>query len=695
MRLALLSLAFLFACALGFGCSEEAPPAPVVADAAPASEPPLELPPPITRPRPYSEKREPCADRDPQRRAYFGDFHVHTNVSMDAYIFDVRSDARAAYRFARGEAIPVPRSSASDTYEIRLERPLDFAAVTDHAEYLGEVKLCSTEGSPVYDLPQCRMYRGEIEVEIPEGFDLGGSAVTMRIGARMAALSGRDADITSAGGIARLPELCGADGAQCRDWNRRVWQDARAAAEEAYDRTSACTFTSFEAYEYTATPALAKVHHNIIFRNDRTLDIPVSYGDVPDAYDMWAELEARCLAAGTGCDVVSIPHNSNLSNGRMFQVDHRDLPEAQQRARAELRARLEPLVEIMQIKGDSECRNGLAGVVGDADELCDFERFRATDVAWDDCGDGGGAGALGGKGCISKRDYVRYALAEGLREEARIGVNPFKMGFIASTDTHDANPGDVEERSYDGWSGTQDSTPQKRLQGKIATLAPIASNPGGLVGIWSEENSRDALFDAMKRRETFGTSGPRIQPRFFGGWSYAADACERQDELVARGYLDGVAMGGDLREKPADADAPVFMVSALRDAGTAAFPGNGLERIQIIKAWAGADGTAHQRVFDVAGAKSEGAGVDPATCAPTRAGNDALCSVWRDPEFDASQPAVYYARVVEVPSCRWSTWQCLALPESERPAACSDPSIPKTIQERAWTSPIWYAPAKS
>jgi hypothetical protein len=669
------------------GSDEPAPPPPPAEPALPeAVAPPAPM-------RDYSEQRDPCSDHNALRNAYFGDFHVHTNVSMDAYIFGTGTSARDAYRFARGEAIPSALTSMEDTQLIQLERPLDFAAVTDHATFLGEVKLCTTPGSPSYDSINCQMYRGEVEAPLPEGLGLGGNAVSAAIGARMGSLAGGDGGGIAASGsdIARSPAVCGADGNICRQWARTVWQDEQAAADEAYDRSSACSFTAFNAYEFTATPDLAKVHRNVIFRNDAVVDAPIAYADVPNEYDMWDALDEQCLKAGNGCDVVTIPHNSNLSNGRMFQVDYKTMPEEEQRARIALRAELEPLVEIMQIKGDSECRNGLAGVLGGRDELCDFERFRSPDVESEDCGDGGGAGALVGRGCISRRDYVRYALVEGLREEARIGINPFKLGFIASTDAHNSNMGDVQERSFDGWSGTQDSTPQRRLLGKIATLQPIASNPGGLVGVWSEENSRDAIFDALKRRESFGTSGPRIQPRFFGGWKFPPSLCAATD-MLDQAYADGVAMGGDLPAAPEGAGAPTFLVSALADPGTEAFLGGKLQRIQIIKGWAGQEGEVHQRVFDVAGTPDNGATVDPATCAPQGGGHASLCAVWRDPEFDPAQRAVYYSRVIENPSCRWNAWQCLALPEDERPDVCNDASIPKLIQERAWTSPIWYAP---
>ncbi len=374
----------------------------------------------------------------------------------------------------------------------------------------------------------------------------------------------------------------------------------------------------------------------------------------------------------------------------MFAIVGQELPLEEQRQRARLRGDIERLAEISQIKGDSECRNGFAGVLGGRDEFCDYEEWRGPEV--EDCGpDGKGFGALLDQGCVSRKDYIRYALLEGFREARRIGVNPFKLGIVAATDTHNANPGDVEEYSYQGWQGTPDATPAERLDrgsSPVNATNSLAANPGGLAGVWAEENSRDAIFDAMKRRETFGTSGPRITARFFGGWDYPDDLCGDPD-LVARGYAGGVPMGGDLAAPPDGATAPVFVVSAMRDVGTSGHPGGLLERAQIVKGWVDEEGLFHQAVFDVAGGAT-GATVDPRSCQPRGVGHNSLCRVWRDPKFDADQSAVYYARVLENPSCRWSAIQCLEQDEAARSPSCSDPAIPKTIQERLWTSPIWY-----
>ncbi|MBY0400049.1 DUF3604 domain-containing protein, partial [Myxococcota bacterium] len=440
--------------------------------------------------------------------------------------------------------------------------------------------------------------------------------------------------------------------------------------ERHYDRSAQCRFTTFNAYEYTATPGLAKVHHNVIFRNANVPAAPIPWIDVPDVYELWSRLESECLDAGTGCDVVTLPLE-------------------EQRARAVLRADVERLAEISQIKGDSECRNGMWNVIGVSDELCHFEQWRGPE--FEDCEAGTGKGALFDQGCVSRSDFVRYALVEGFREQRRLGVNPFKLGIIAATDSHNATPGDVEEYSYTGWGGISDATPEQRLAkpaGAVTLTYPARSNPGGVAGVYAEENSRDAIFDGMKRRETFGTSGPRMTARFFGGWNLPGDLCTRPD-LVAQGYALGVPMGGDLPARPEGAAAPAFVVSALRDVGTAEHPGGLLQRVQIVKGWVDGEDKLHQAIYDVAGGQND-ASVDPATCEPRGVGAESLCSVWTDPEFDPGQNAVYYARVLENPSCRWTARQCLALSEDKRPEACRDPAIPTTIQERLWTSPIWY-----
>ncbi|MBW2270611.1 MAG: DUF3604 domain-containing protein [Deltaproteobacteria bacterium] len=674
----------LVICIMGllWGCGE--PPAP---DAGP--------PPDAVESEPIAEGApEPvvgCVDRDPLRGAYFGELHVHTRHSMDAYAWDVRATPDDAYRFARGEPIQLPPLDANGrgSRSLQLERPLDFAAVTDHAAYLGPVTMCATEGSFGYDAPGCQIYRrGTGQGSMFDEF-------AIRMGALFDIPEGAD-EFAMLGQTKFSKAICGEDGAACREERRSVWQEIQASAERWNDTSSACEFTAFKAYEYTLTPDMSKVHRNVIFRNAAVPELPISSMDEPHAEGLWRQLELQCLQAGTGCDALTIPHNSNFSNGRIFALSYRDRPEAEQLELATRRAALEPLAEISQIKGDSECRNGMYRVLGGTDDLCEYEKMRQMWGGAEDCEEGTGKGALTGQGCQSRIDFVRYALIEGLAEAERIGINPIKVGIIAATDTHNASPGDVEERSYDGWSGAQDATVQTRLgtggtQEDAGRRFGLTSNPGGLAGVWAEENSRDSLFDAMQRRETFGTSGPRIAPRFFGGWEYAASLCDDPD-FVAKGYQSGVPMGGDLPPRPEGAAAPVFAVSALRDAGTPEFSGGKLQRIQIVKGWVGEGRDFHQAIYDVAGSKEAGASVDMATCEPQGPGADSLCAVWRDPDFDPEQHAVYYVRALENPSCRWNAWQCLSLPEDERPPACSDSNVPMQVQERAWTSPIWYVP---
>ncbi len=636
--------------------------------------------------QPYSEDRSPCADRDPLRQAFWGELHVHSALSMDAWLWDVRNGPDDVYRFARGEEtwLPPLDDTGNPTRPAQLERPIDFVALTDHASFQGEVALCTRPGSPRYDSEACRVFRGEIEVaDNPMG----------SLGSRMGALS--DALDLARDLPTRSRALCGnASFETCLSSMKTVWEEQQAAAERHYDRSERCRLTTFHGYEYTATPRLAKVHHNVIFRNADVPRTPIAWIDEPDVYGLWRELDAQCRSAGGECDVLTIPHNSNLSNGNMFAITGQDLPREAQRSRALLRADIERLAEISQIKGDSECRNGFASVLGGRDEFCEYEEWRGPET--EDCGpDGSSFGALAGQGCVSRKDYVRYALLEGFREQSRIGVNPFKLGIIAATDTHNATPGDVEEYSYVGWAGASDASPEQRLrssnEGPAAAITALRASPGGLAGVWAEENSRDALFDAMKRRETFGTSGPRITARFFGGWDYAPGLCNDAD-LVEKGYAQGVPMGGDLPPRPDDAAAPRFVVSALRDLGTAEHPGGLLQRAQVVKGWVDEDGLFHQAIYDVAGGDND-ADVDLENCTPQGRGHDTLCSVWTDPDFDPGKNAVYYVRVLENPSCRWSTRQCLEQTGSGN--SCPDPNVDATIQERLWTSPIWYEPTSS
>lgn len=607
--------------------------------------------------------REPCAERNPLRNLYWGDLHVHTEYSFDAWVFDVRTTADQAYRFAKGEPVALPPLDAAGTptQTVQLARPLDFAAVTDHAEYLGEVGACQDEGSPAFDHITCVQYREAEDAAIYE-FGLG---LTHDEPERM--------------------EFCG-DDVDCLAGARDVWTRLQQAAEDHYDRSTACDFTTFVAYEYSAATNISNLHRNVLFRNTDVPDQPASYFEYPTPQDLWGALQSECLDAGGRCDVLAIPHNSNWSNGTLFDPIYPQAASAEEeRAQAEARVAMEPLVEVIQHKGDSECLNGFAGILGEPDELCDdFEKLRTIEDAGD-CGDGTGVGAMGGIGCLSRRDFVRGALLEGLKEQDRIGANPFRMGLMASTDTHNGIPGAVEERDYAGHWGNNEDEADKRLAFGGITPGGVLFGPGGLTAIWSEDNSRDALFDAMRAREVYGTSGPRIVVRTFGGFDLDPGMCDAGD-FVEQGYDRGVPMGGTL-DGAAAGGAPRFAITAERDPESTV-----LQRVQVIKGVL-REGETHQFIYDVAGDPDNEPTVDLATCDPVGSGFDSLCTVWEDPDFDPQELAFYYVRVVENPTCRWTGWQCMAMDEAVRPDVCSDPTVPWTTQERAWTSPIWYEPA--
>ena len=616
-----------------------------------------------------------CDHFDPNRQVFWGDLHVHTEISSDAWRSDVRNRPADAYRFARGEAVSIPPLAADGqgTQSVRLARPLDFAAVTDHAESFGLTAQCAHPESGAYDSPGCDYFR--------------------RLPATPAFAP--DPDLPPRSEIEKM--ICGDDNAVCQEWGRRTdWEETQRAAALWDDASRSCRFSTFVAYEWSGSREGPLLHRNVIFRNEAA-PYPVDSRIAPNPGDLFGALESECLAptsemGAAGCDVLSIPHNSNTSQGAMFgPVKDPVQPESISAARrlAAQHARFEPAIEIMQHKGDSECRNGLSSVLGEPDELCDFEKLFPPQMP--EC-QPGQVLAPNAVACTEAGSFARYGLAIGLAEKTRLGVNPFEYGFLAATDTHNATPGQVGETNWKGHVGIRDHTPATRL-GRAAQMNNALNNPGGIAGVWAEENSRSSLFDAIRRRETFGTSGPRIAVRLFGGWDLPEDLCEHGD-FAARAYAKGAPMGSVLNDPGAGTPptSPRFAVQALADPGTAERPGTDLERAQIVKVWTDSVGQIHQRVFDVAGEASSSAlqdpGVDLQTCVPTGAGPRSLCTVWQDPEFEAGTPAVYYARIVEQPSCRWQTAECLGIPVGERPAGC-EAGLPKVVQERAWTSPIW------
>lgn len=613
-----------------------------------------------------------CADRSATRNLYWGDLHVHTAYSFDAWgVGASRHTPADAYAYARGEAVDLPYPSRLEA-ELQLPTPLDFAAVTDHAEFLGELALCTRPDADVYWSATCIAWRIDPEAQFRPWS------------------AGLLVDPT------RRPPIC--ESTDCLAEAAEVWERTRRATEEANDP---CTFTSLHGYEWTgSTPLGLAIHRNLIFADDRTPDIPISAFEASSPTDMLTQLSSSC--AGDGCRFISIPHNANLSRGAMF-------PEGMDEDEGRLRREHEPLVEMTQVKGVGECDPALTRWGSLEDEACDFGLRSSVCRPQDTpCGDDAAPGCVDclpecGPGetgaCIHVTDHLRGALKLGLERAQDWGFNPLEVGIIGSTDTHNGMPGDTTARTYGGHHGRIEAN----LRGLVARPNVEARNStGGLAAVWATENTRDALFDALRRRETYATSGTRISLRFFAG-DLGTDACAR-DDLLEHAIAEGVPMGGRWTGVP-----PTFVAWAARapDATMGSginLPGTPLHRLQIIKLWVDEDGP-HEAVHDIGGTAAR-AEVDPDTCAvPT--GHDELCSTWSDPDFDPSQHAAYYVRALEQPSCRWSTWVCRhrftrgvdyrcaedgLQPGEREPTGCCDTAVPLTEQQRAWSSPIYTGP---
>ncbi len=631
---------------------------------------------------------EPCNHFVAERQPFFGDLHIHTRYSFDSFLSNQKNDPDGAYRYAKGELITLPDPFGEQTIEARIDRAIDFAAVTDHGQFLGEVALCDSDwGTWAWWAPTCIMSR------------------TKNLWVQLYAAS----QWTLSGGMDGVaPErsfIC--DLGDCTKAATGVWKDIREAAERHNDTSKGCEFSAFVGYEYTQGQEAANLHRNVIFRNETVTENPISVFDSGNQVpELWRQLREQCLDKNNGCDVMAIPHNSNLGGGLMFP-DPANLEELQNR-----RA-LEPLVELIQHKGASECRfDRLQGIgVDTEDELCDFEQIPADNLHMLGSVEGkmrSEQGKAVGVEAFHRRNMMRNVLKDGLALETTLGLNPFMPGFIGSTDTHTATAGGAQERAYVGHLGSRDA-------GFRNIQDHFVSNPGGLAVVWAEENRRDALFDAMRRREAYATSGTRPIVRFFAG-NYPENLCENP-AAIPFAYENGVPMGGVLSQ-PLNDEYPQFYVSAQRDLGSENFPSNPLERLQIIKGWVDDKGATHERTYDVAGAVVDGLGVDPHTCAATAQGSASLCAVWSDPDPTPNQSAFYYVRVLETPSCRWSTLQCQKLGVNPLSAACPDQLAASTlraealgaadnafknccriaseeafytptIRERAWTSPIW------
>lgn len=613
---------------------------------------------------------------NPERNAYFGDLHVHSRYSFDAFLFGTVATPDEAYRYARGENLKHALG-----FEMQMPEPLDFYSVTDHAMFLGMLPAMADPTTEVS------------KTEFAKPF---AAASTV--------------DERRAGFQAMRPLLADPEKAnEILDMNivRSAWADLQAAANRANDPGA---FTAFIGYEYTSGPESQNLHRNVIFRGDTAPDIPFSRLDSSNPEDLWAWMDA---ARDNGQDAVAIPHNSNGSNGQMFKPAYYD-DAPLDAAYAELRMRNEPLVEVTQVKGTSDTHP----LLSPNDEWANFEimPFRiATQIISNVSG-----------------SYAREALVRGLAFQESEGFNPFKFGLVGASDTHNASyAGD--ESDYYSKVGALDGTAE--LRGSVPSAEDAGSGPfdiracpegvptavsgessepapavwcgedaelfsdtyytywsaAGLTGAWAEENTRQSIHDAFRRKETFATSGPRIRVRFFGGYGLGDVNMDAMDR-AAQAYAGGVPMGGDLSGQAEG--APTFLLWASRDAR-----GAPLQRAQIIKGWV-EDGALREQVFDVACSDGgmvdgqthrcpdNGATVDLSDCSISDGvGAGELAASWQDPAFDPSQRALYYARVLENPTCRWSTWDALKAGVMRR----SD--IRPTLQERAWTSPIWYAPA--
>jgi hypothetical protein len=665
-----------------------------------------------------------CPDFTLDRSPYFGDTHIHTAFSFDAVLLGVEALPGQAYQFAQGQPVTLPPFDTGQTAQLR--RPLDFAAVTDHAEFFGEFSVCTDDslGLAGYDSPLCNDYRQLVTDNQDSSTAIPDNTLDIFINFALPLI--QPAPV-------RNPEICGpAPGSDCTDQVPGIWGEIQSAAQLFNDE---CDFTTFNGYEWTANtltagttgPTGGNLHRNVIFRGDSVQATPTSYFDAPRVQQLWEALVADCIDGDPDCDALTIPHNSNASAGQMFRPFNSDDGTPLTAEDAAFRASIEPVVEIHQHKGNSECRTG----VGNTDELCGFENWDRIGVIDD---------PIPGQ-TFPPLSYVRNALKEGLVQEEALGVNPFPLGILGSTDAHQADTGSTHEEDYGKWGhqGAADAVPERLLA--VQAGSGIETNPGGLAVVWAEENTRDALFDAIRRREVYGTSGTRPLVRFFGG-NLSSGLC-RRSEFASEGYLRGVPMGGELGAVRRTR-SPRFAVLALQDPGPPGESGTPLQRVQIVKGWVDDAGQAQERVFEVAGDPDNGASVDTDTCQTQGSGFDSLCTVWEDPDFDSGQRAFYYARVVENPVCRWSQQLCVSLfgdvgaactagsvPSelsqccsatgaherwcadelaelAQQGTECGEPGVPaeiaascclgnyvelpQTVQERAWTSPIFYRP---
>jgi uncharacterized protein DUF3604 len=587
------------------------------------------------------------AEGNPDRDAYFGDEHIHTSWSVDAWLMGNRlTGPDDALKYAQGQTIKHPLG-----YDIKIDTPMDWMGVTDHSEYVGVTKEANTPGSALSKLPEAQpliLKDPNDQAEIQKVFTYLVNLLSKPpIKAFMS------------------PEVAGS-----------IWKENVKIADE---NNHPGKFTAFCAYEYTSQSDNRNLHRNVFFRDCAHVpEMPYSSLDSWHPEDLWKWMDAQRKA---GNELLAISHNANLSDGWMYPIDVDSFGRPIDAAWAASRDRNERLVEIKQIKGQSEAHP----LLSPNDEFASYEIS---------------SGLLGLPPTIGRVDriqgsYGRQALKDGLTMQDVLGYNPYKFGMAGGSDSHNTGS-PYRHDNFFGGHAEIDGTVERRMAGVLAfgTLDVRLENPGGLTGVWAEENTRASLWDAMYRKETFGVSGPHIKVRLFGGWSYGKDVFDAKD-WVHQSYAGGVPMGGDLAPMPqGKGTAPAFVVWAVKDPTSA-----NLDRIQIIKGWT-KDGQSFERVFDVAWSgdrkvdKWSGrvpaiqSTVDIEKASYTNdVGSTELKTVWTDPEFDASLHAFYYARVLEIPTPRWTLIQAVQ-------AGVPPPDVvPLTGQERAWTSPIWYTPS--
>lgn len=592
---------------------------------------------------------------DYPKQVFFGDLHLHSNISADAQSMgNLLLTSADAYRFARGEKVV-----ASNGLPAKLKRPLDFLAVTDHAEFMGIYRMFNLQDPRLMSTRLGRAWREKYGTSISkETMEQGPIDDTANNPILEFVVSINDPD----------PERDGYP----QDIRTAIWTDVARTADEF---NSPGVFTAFSAYEWTAMYAGNNLHRCVILKDnaDVVTDwLPYSAQSSSNPEDLWAALKE--YESQTGGEALSIPHNGNLSNGLMWDMVNYE-GGAITRDYAEARMRWEPIAEVTQLKGDSETHPSLSP----DDPFADFERWDEYNISY----------TTKTTPDMYPGSYARSALRRGLALERSAGANPYAFGMIGSTDDHTSLATAEEDNFFGKFANSEPGirTPDSRMAGLNADWELGAS---GLAAVWAPQNTREDLFASMKRREVYATTGSRIVLRFFGGWDYAANSVY-SPYFETIGYRDGVPMGGELT--PQGSDAPTFMVQAMKDPDAA-----NLDQVQIIKGWIDSDGITHEKIYYVA--LSDDRGIDSATGQPEPVGSTVdletisfsntigavqLSAQWKDPDFDTEQAAFYYARAIEIPRPRWSEYD-------RKYFGLDFEDAPRTVQDRAYSSPIWYRP---